>query len=152
MTDAWSISEGYWDVEGSWHETPRKTRAVLRATMGPDGADEPPPAPPSWFVHTGEAPALLGPCDVVLEDGAVLHDLRSIPPDLPIGYHELQPLDGSSASWLVVSPRRCPLPAPGWGWAVQLYAARSSRSWGIGDLADLRDLASGHSASAPASR
>jgi 4-alpha-glucanotransferase len=36
---------------------------------------------------------------------------------------------------------RCPLPGErAWGWAVQLYAARSSGSWGIGDLADLREL------------
>ena len=37
---------------------------------------------------------------------------------------------------------RCPLPAdaPAWGWAAQLYAARSSRSWGIGDLGDLDAL------------
>jgi 4-alpha-glucanotransferase len=27
-----------------------------------------------------------------------------------------------------------------WGWSVQLYAARSLRSWGIGDLADLREI------------
>ena len=27
-----------------------------------------------------------------------------------------------------------------WGWAIQLYSARSRRSWGIGDLADLRRL------------
>jgi 4-alpha-glucanotransferase len=41
-----------------------------------------------------------------------------------------------------VSPGVCQLPAgPAWGWAVQLYAARSEDSWGIGDLADLRRLA-----------
>ena len=28
-----------------------------------------------------------------------------------------------------------------WGWAVQLYATRSSESWGMGDLADLRRIA-----------
>ena len=31
-------------------------------------------------------------------------------------------------------------PERGWGWAIQLYAARSQASWGIGDLADLRRL------------
>src|SRR5258708_31274635 len=33
-----------------------------------------------------------------------------------------------------------PPPSRAWGWAVQIYAARSSESWGIGDLADLRRL------------
>jgi 4-alpha-glucanotransferase len=39
-------------------------------------------------------------------------------------------------------PPRCPLPpARTWGWAAQLYAARSAASWGIGDLMDLDRLA-----------
>lgn len=46
------------------------------------------------------------------------------------------------------APRRrlssitCHLPPEprSWGWAAQLYAVRSRRSWGIGDLRDLRDL------------
>src|SRR5437660_270882 len=42
----------------------------------------------------------------------------------------------------IVSPGRCVLPAqPTWGWAVQLYALRSAASWGMGDLADLAELA-----------
>jgi 4-alpha-glucanotransferase len=40
-------------------------------------------------------------------------------------------------------PGKCqPPPDRGWGWAVQVYAARSRESWGIGDLADLRRLGS----------
>jgi 4-alpha-glucanotransferase len=46
------------------------------------------------------------------------------------------------------APPRVPQPAPhlpeaptGWGWAIQLYAARSRRSWGIGDLTDLAAFA-----------
>src|SRR4051794_22516444 len=39
-------------------------------------------------------------------------------------------------------PPRCPLPSGrAWGWAAQLYAARSTGSWGIGDLMDLDRLA-----------
>ena len=42
-----------------------------------------------------------------------------------------------------VPPGRCfPAPPRAWGWAIQLYAARSKDSWGIGDLADLSRLAS----------
>src|ERR1700676_344507 len=33
-----------------------------------------------------------------------------------------------------------PPPNRVWGWAAQIYAARSRHSWGIGDLAALRDL------------
>jgi 4-alpha-glucanotransferase len=38
---------------------------------------------------------------------------------------------------------RCHLPTDlrAWGWAVQLATVRSTRSWGIGDLGDLRELA-----------
>ena len=66
-----------------------------------------------------------------------------LPPDLPLGYHELRPLDGRPAARLIVAPARCHLPdgLRIWGWAIQLYALRSRESWGIGDLADLRRLA-----------
>ena len=56
-----------------------------------------------------------------------------------------------AASKSINDPGNCNLPddLSTWGWAVQLYAARSSKSWGIGDLADLREIArwaSGHGA------
>ncbi|GIL05146.1 MAG: hypothetical protein BroJett031_16660 [Betaproteobacteria bacterium] len=75
----------------------------------------------------------------------------------PVGYHRLEVLDargaGHAALW--VAPERCYLPpalASGrriWGPAVQLYALRSQRNWGIGDLTDLVnviDLAARHGA------
>nr|WP_272917506.1 4-alpha-glucanotransferase [Nocardioides flavescens] len=63
-----------------------------------------------------------------------------MPEDFPLGYHRLTTAAGMERR-LVVSPGRCWLPdEPTWGWAVQLYAARSTRSWGIGDLGDLRTL------------
>src|SRR5487761_354298 len=43
---------------------------------------------------------------------------------------------------LQLPPDPCSIaPTRAWGWAVQLYAARSRDSWGIGDMADLRRLA-----------
>jgi 4-alpha-glucanotransferase len=70
-----------------------------------------------------------------------------LPGDLPLGYHRLCARIGSnpeiSVSTLIVTPRKL---APEklhrtWGWVLQLYSVRSRRSWGIGDLHDLADLA-----------
>ncbi len=42
---------------------------------------------------------------------------------------------------LKIPPENCePPPSRAWGWAAQIYAVRSRDSWGIGDLADLREL------------
>ena len=82
------------------------------------------------------------PAELVLEDGTLLKVQDSVPADLPLGYHELVFADGAPPVTIIRSPGRCYL-EPGlriWGWAVQLYAARSSKSWGFGDLADLRRL------------
>jgi 4-alpha-glucanotransferase len=139
--DAWSIVEGYHDAAGTWHPTSQETRAALRTAMGARHWGAPPAAPPLWFVRSGSAPGLQGPCDVYCEDGTLMTNLRSLPPDLPNGYHVLRPLDGGPATRLVVHPPAAPVPDRRWGWAAQLYAARSRASWGIGDLADLRHLA-----------
>jgi 4-alpha-glucanotransferase len=93
------------------------------------------------IVRVGETPQ-LGPAEIVLEDGTSLTIDRTLPRDVPPGYHQLKRRRGSSAR-LIIAPQTCYLPASLriWGWAIQLYAARSRRSWGIGDLADLRWLA-----------
>jgi 4-alpha-glucanotransferase len=141
VTDVWGITDGYHDTDGGWHPTSDATRAVLRAAMGSPQLEAPPPPPPMWFVVAGSAPGLQGPCDLRLEDGSVLEGLHQLPPDLPIGYHDLLPLDGYPSTRLVVTPRRCRVPDRMWGWATMLFALRSAGSWGMGDLADLRELA-----------
>lgn len=67
-------------------------------------------------------------------------------PDL--GYHRLELLSesGISASMaLIVCPPRCYQPEALhehklWGVALQLYALRSQRNWGIGDFTDLKQV------------
>ncbi len=143
--DAWGITDGYWSSDKVWFETPEETRNALLAAMGADeAADGPPdPSPPMWIVRQGATDTLWNAADLHLEDGTLLTDVRVLPPDLPLGYHELVPRDGWPASRLVVAPSRChPIAERMWGWAVQLYAARSRASWGIGDLDDLALLAS----------
>src|SRR5262245_37347201 len=97
------------------------------------------------LVHRrGQAlPAVDEPSELVLEDGTVLRADRVLPPDLPLGYHEVRPLDGQPPRRLLVAPAQCHVPEDlrAWGWAIQLYAVRSRESWGIGDLSDLRRLA-----------
>ena len=71
-----------------------------------------------------------------------------LPADLPLGYHQLHVQIGSAdiSTLVIVSPTSLELPARlgssrAWGLATQLYSVRSERSWGIGDLTDLTDLA-----------
>ena len=72
----------------------------------------------------------------------------AVPQGLPLGWHTLHAeSDGVTAECaLVVVPARLTtadslVERSGWGLATQLYSVRSKRSWGIGDFADLADLA-----------
>jgi len=71
-----------------------------------------------------------------------------IPADLPLGWHALTAQTGetSATCTLVVTPARLEVghgleERRGWGFMAQLYSVRSEQSWGIGDFADLRDIA-----------
>jgi 4-alpha-glucanotransferase len=144
-TDPWGIDDGYHDVGGTWHPTSDDTRRALRAAMAEDPSDDGPPPPdrPLWVVREGVPEPLLGPCEVRLEGGGTHRADDALPPDLPAGYHDLAPLDGGPVTRLIVTPGRCHvLPdLRAWLLSVQLPACRSQESWGIGDLADLRAVA-----------
>ncbi len=131
--EAWGVALGYHRTDGAWHEPPPETVDAILDSMGAGRADAPAADGPR-FARPGD---WVGERTVLtLEDGGEIGVEGALPPDLPFGYHRL----GERA--LIVSPGRCVLPARReWGWAVQLYAARSRASWGIGDLADLRRLA-----------
>ncbi len=72
----------------------------------------------------------------------------AVPADLPLGWHTIHAsFDGTdTAATLIVTPQRLTLPpaveqSQVWGLLVQLYSVRSRTSWGLGDLADLADIA-----------
>jgi len=142
QTDAWGITSGYRDARGAWRATPAHTRAALREAMDADPAAPPADDPPPVALGApGDALPAPGRFELRLEDGRVLDVERRLPADLPVGYHHLWRPGADVGTLLLSAPRRCPAPpARAWGWAAQLYAARSSASWGIGDLADLERL------------
>ncbi|MBI5090407.1 MAG: 4-alpha-glucanotransferase, partial [Actinobacteria bacterium] len=136
MEDEWGICDGYEDVHGGWHPTPEAARVRLRAAMG-----DPTPGRPMWFVLAGQRVPVPGEHELRLEDGGTTTITDQLPADLPIGYHDLAPVDGGAVVRLVVHPPQCPPLPRTWGVAVQVYELWSDASWGIGDLRDLRTLA-----------
>ncbi|HEY3437204.1 MAG TPA: 4-alpha-glucanotransferase [Actinotalea sp.] len=72
----------------------------------------------------------------------------AVPDDLPLGWHTIVATSAGTTARgsLVVTPARLELShgleeRRAWGFMAQLYSIRSSQSWGVGDLADLRELA-----------
>ena len=143
--DGWGIVTGYEDAFGAWTDVPSTIRDRLVEAMGGDPtAPGPPEGDEVLVIRVGEMPEVPDAVEILLEDGSVMPlDGVRLPADLPMGYHDLV-LEGAGATRrLIVSPGVAKLPDPSitWGWAVQVYALWSEQSWGIGDLADLRELA-----------
>lgn len=141
ITDAWGIQRGYRDVHRRWHPVARETRDRLRTAMrsdpreGGEGTDIRRVSPGCQRM-TG-APGWLR-----LEDGGEVAIRRGEQLEVPEGMHERLDEDGAHAGWCLASVGVCPEPPEktAWGWAAQLYAARSRGSWGHGDFEDLRRL------------
>ncbi|MER6100016.1 4-alpha-glucanotransferase [Streptomyces sp. NPDC001728] len=128
--------------------TPEAVAAALEAA---ERADRERLLPPTLVRRHGEEPVRLPDglppgtrLRVTTEDGAVLtgEDWER----LPLGVHavDAQAPDGRTATaTLIVSPARVPAPERrSYGLLVQLYSLLSTRSWGMGDLGDLRELVS----------
>jgi 4-alpha-glucanotransferase len=130
------IQRDYVDALGRRHRPPASTVATITRVLKAG----PPHGPDVIVLRAGDRPS-LGPAELKLEDGTTRTIDRKLPPDVPQGYHQIK-RKKQPGGRLIVAPYECFLPDDfrGWGWAIQLYAARSRRSWGIGDLADLRRL------------
>lgn len=140
----WGIQKTYLDSSKQEREAPPASVAAALEAMGARTAypDELGIGEKMVFVRSGRTAPVEGPALLSTEDGGERSIGSELPADLPLGYHRLRGLNGEVRARVVVSPGCCPLPPrPTWGWAAQLYAVRSESSWGIGDLADLRDLA-----------
>ncbi|MCL3860328.1 4-alpha-glucanotransferase [Actinotalea sp. K2] len=104
-------------------------------------------------LEDGGPPRALVQVDVYVEprtvDGRdVGRATFEVPDDLPLGWHTLvaRTHGATARSPLVVTPARLELPVDierrrAWGFMTQLYSVRSQQSWGVGDLADLREIA-----------
>lgn len=88
-----------------------------------------------------------------VEGEAYIQYILSLPVTLSPGYHklEIRQVEGghglAEVTRLIVAPATCYTPhglkeGRVWGPAVQLYALRSRRNWGIGDFTDLKTLVS----------
>jgi 4-alpha-glucanotransferase len=137
------IQPDYVDALGKRHAAPEATIRAIEAAL--EGKPEPRPGnsgrPGPTIVITAGSSLDVGPSEIRVEDGSAQTVDRLLPRDLPEGYHQIQQR-GRGPATLIVAPPVCYLPRSfrTWGWAIQLYAARSRRSWGIGDLGDLRWL------------
>jgi 4-alpha-glucanotransferase len=137
--DRWGVLTEYVDAARVRRTVSPRAIARVLAAMGADG-ERPHVADRPWFARGGER-LPPGVAVIELENGTERRGASRLPVNVPHGYHALRMRDGSRRM-LVVSPRQCFVPAGfrTWGWAVQLYAVRSRRSWGMGDLRDLAAL------------
>ncbi|WP_344961828.1 4-alpha-glucanotransferase, partial [Streptomyces thioluteus] len=123
--------------------TPRAVRDALDAHAR---AEQGRLLPPAVVLREGDVPRVPDlPEGTELRVGTADGDGLPWDGELPVGTHLLRartPDGRSAAAPLVVAPRLLPQPpARCHGFLVQLYSLLSARSWGMGDLGDLAELA-----------
>jgi len=126
------VPASFVDAHGHVQHLDPATREAVLAVV--DAAGEPPA--PIVCVPGERDDELVG--RLTTQDGTDLGEVDGVAP--AAGYYHLTRPDGRRH--LVISaPARFAQPEKGWGWAVQLYAARTESSWGIGDFRDLAAIA-----------
>lgn len=127
------VQPSFFDAFDIERQIPEKTLTWLYELFTAQG-DTPSPiiaTPGRWH------PELHG--RIKLGDGRTM-DIDGILPVDAVGYHALQ-LPNGETRLVLGAPEKLTTPPRSWGWSIQLYAARTEKSWGIGDFADLALLA-----------
>ncbi|WNI15510.1 4-alpha-glucanotransferase [Actinacidiphila sp. ITFR-21] len=152
----YGVDVTYRPAPGTEVAVPEDTVVAVLAALGVDASTPSAVEEALAAYEQRAAQRLLAPCTVLragqalprLPEGTLLDGVPVRPgqaaPAAPGRYTlRAEAADGRTARGdLVVAPRRLELP-PGrsFGFMAQLYSTLSSRSWGIGDLGDLADLA-----------
>ncbi|MFF3153685.1 4-alpha-glucanotransferase [Streptomyces sp. NPDC057910] len=145
------VATSYSPSAGLTVDVPDATVVAVLAALGVDASTPAALRRALADAETADAERLLPPTLVRWGDGPVpgLSDELTVVgtqvDQLPLGVHrlEVRHRDGRTATaTLVVAPNAVPQPtARAHGFLVQLYSLLSSRSWGMGDLGDLAELA-----------
>ena len=126
--EQFGVATSFIDARGDLKVAPEATLRRIRASLN---ADPPETGAPLICTPGRHHPELYG--YLALENGDTYRVEGQVDVD---GYHILYTDDGARRL-VLAAPEYLPQPRRGWGWAVQLYAARSRGSWGIGDFRDL---------------
>jgi len=171
------VLQGFHDIWGHEHKTPRESLVALLAELGVDASTDEAAHDAEHRLEQAQADEVLPPVLAIraedadwsirvkplearvrwtlVEENGTRHQGYAtelartdfhlkMPLALPPGYHRFG-IDGHKVQTLVIAaPPRCyraaALEGEGriWGPAIQLYALRSERNWGVGDFGDLR--------------
>ncbi|MDQ4104564.1 MAG: 4-alpha-glucanotransferase [Actinomycetota bacterium] len=112
-------------------DTPAQVRDALTAAKQPGLLA-------TVAVRQGQCREIPMPGVLTDEWGAHTPVSGTLPVDLAPGWYSLA--SGDQHTTVLVAPPTVPESPRTWGWMLQLYALRSGKSWGIGDLADLREF------------